>query len=213
MSNLYTFRVDEVEGVTRETIVSFLGKMSCRHVVVREISDVTKKPHYQGWVYSDLSIQSWQNKIKQQWPNVRGTTRGRSSGHYSCAVVRKDTYKSYCLKGTPTELPDVVSMQLAAFEEIDIAGLHRQWWSQQASTSPKKVHIVEEGIEVFRSRDWSYGVDHIEKRREVAEWIINKYEGKGVNSFLVKNYINGILCVVDTSYKQQYIDQLALDKW
>lgn len=215
MANHYTFRVDEVDGVTRDGIISFLTKMNCRHVVAYEISDVTKKPHYQGWVYSDLSIQSWQNKIKQQWPAVRGAGRGRSSGHYSCAPVRKDTYIGYCLKGTSTDLPDVVSMQLAPFETLDVPSIHRQWWSQQASTTPKKVHVVEEGIAVFRSHDWGHLHDDMcAKRAEVAEWIINKYEGRGQNSFLIKNYINGILCVTDPDYKKQFINQLAYtDRW
>lgn len=215
MACQYTFRVDEVEGVTRESIISFLTKMGCRHVVCFEISDVTKKPHYQGWVYSDLSVQSWQNKIKAAWPAVAGKTRGRSSGHYSFAPVRKDTYEAYCLKGTPTDLPDIVSMQLAPFEELDVPSIHRQWWSHQASSSPKKVHIVEEGIAVFRSYDWGHRAeDMCAKRAEVAEWIINKYEGRGQNSFLIKNYINGILCVADPDYKQQFISQIAnCDRW
>lgn len=215
MSHQYTFRVDEVEGVTRQSIISFLSRMSCRHVVAYEISDITKKPHYQGWVYSDLSIQTWQNKIKSEWPAVRGTKRGRSSGHYSCAPVRKDTYVGYCLKGTSTELPDIVSQQLAPFEELDVVAIHRQWWSKQASTPDRKVHVVEEGINVFRSHDWQCSSDDMfAKRAAVAEWIINKYEGKGLNSFLIKNYINGILSVIDRDYKTQFINQIACtERW
>lgn len=215
MANYYTFRVDEVDGVTRESVVSFLIRNVERHVVCREISDVTKKPHYQGWVYTDLSVQTFQNRIKSQWPSVRGTTRGRSSGHYSTSPVKKDTYQAYCLKGTATEMPDVVSMQLGVSEEIDIETIHRQWWSKQASTPTKAVHIVEEGIAVFQSYDWGHRADDMcAKRQEVAEWIVNKYEGKGVNSFLIKNYINGILCFTCPDYKRQFIQQVALsDRW
>ncbi len=232
MANLYTFRVDELEstevvekdvdgnevtrvipGVTRESVVSFLSALGCKHVVCREISDVTKKPHYQGWVYLDLSKQTYANRIKKQWPIVCGAKRGRSSGHYSAAEVRKDTYKAYCLKGTPTEQPDVVSMQLAPFEELDIPAMHRQWWSNQASTVPKHVHIVEEGIEVFKAYEWSSD-DMGAKRMDVALWLSNKYSGRGKNSFLFKNYINGILSEIDQDYNKQFCQQIAYtDRW
>ena len=215
MSKHYTFRVDEVEGVTRESVISFLCKHFPRHVVCYEISDITKKPHYQGWVYTDLSTQTAQNRIKSQWPSVRGTTRGRSSGRYSIAPVRKDTYEAYCLKGTPTDLPDIVSMQLAHGEELDVAAIHRQWWSQQASTSPKQIHIVEEGISIFQSYAWKCSDDDFAaKRMEVATWLSNKYAGRGKNSFLFKNYINGILSEVDEDYNKYFCQQIAYDtRW
>lgn len=215
MPTQYTFRVDVVEGVTRESVKEFLDSLSCRHVVCYEISDITQKHHYQGWVSLDLSQQSFANRIKKRWPSVCTKQRGRSSGHYSATVVKKDTYNAYILKGTPTELPDIVSMQLGVNEHIDVESIHRQWWSHQASSTPKKVHIVEEGIDVFRSYNWVCGEhDMFAKRAEVAEWVINKYEGKGLNSFLIKNYINGILCVTDRDYKNQFIQQVAnSDRW
>lgn len=215
MSKQFTFRVDAIEGVTRESIKSFLSELACNHVVAYEISDKTKKPHYQGWVWTDLSNQTLQNRIKTAWPSVKGVTRGRTSGKYSAAPVRTDTWEAYCLKGTPTELPDVVSAQLAPFETLDIDNIHRQWWSKQASAPPRAQHIVQEGIAVFQSYEWSsYPDDMLAQRKEVAEWLINKYEGKGINSFLMKNYINGILCVTTPEYKKQYIDQLAYtDRW
>lgn len=215
MSNYYTFRVDEVEGVTRETVRKFLSDNVGRHCVCYEISDVTKKPHYQGYVYTDMSVQTMQNRIKAKWPSVKGVRRGRSTGHYSCAVVKKDTYVGYILKGTCTELPDIVSMQLGVGEELDVESIHRDWWSRTATCAPKKVHIVEEGVAVFNSYEWGSSHDDMyAKRQAVAEWIVNKYEGRGLNSFLIKNYINGILCVTDSEYKKQFVKQLAwCDKW
>lgn len=215
MANHYTFRVDEVEGVTRESVKSFLNSLNCQHVVCYEISSVTKKPHYQGWVRIDMSQQTWANRIKKQWPAVCSSKRGRSSGHYSGAVVRKDTYESYCLKGTATELPDIVSMLLAPFQTLDVESIHRKWWSTQASTSPKIVHIVEEGIAIFKSYDWPHCHDDMNaKRMEVALWLSNKYAGKGKNSFLFKNYINGILSEVDSDYNRLFCSQIAYsDRW
>lgn len=210
----YTFRVDEVDGVTRDSVKQFLAKFGGRHVVCYEVSDVTKKPHYQGWVELSLSQQTWQNRIKDAFPAVRGSTRGRGNGKYSAAIVRKDTYEHYILKGTPTDYPDVVSMQLAIGEHLDIESIHRQWWSRHASTAhEKKVHIVQEGIEVFRSTDW--GTDDIHaKRAVVLKWIMNKYEGKGHSSFLFKNYLNGILNVVSPDHSEEFERQIVYaDKW
>lgn len=211
----YTFRVDEVDGVTRESVISFLAELGCRHVVCREISDITKKPHYQGWVHLSCGQQTYANRIKKRWPSVCSSKRGRSSGHYSAAPVRKPTYEQYCLKGTTTELPDIVSMQLGPSESIDVQSIHRQWWSHQASASPRKTHLVEEGISVFSSYEWSCDNDDmIAKRAEVARWIIDKMKCRGLNSFLIKNYINGILCVTDSEYEKQYIDQIVYsERW
>lgn len=214
MANKFTFRLDDVEGVSRESVKAFLSRYAEAHCVCFEISDKTKKPHYQGWVYTNLSSQTMANRIKEAWPAVKSTKRGRSTGKYSCAKIRKDTYEAYCLKGTPTELPDIVSCQ-NTIEGYDIESMHRQWWSQHASTPSKNVHVVEEGITVFRSYEWSCSSDDmIAKRLEVAKWLSIKYAGKGKNTFLFKNYINGILSEVDESYNEQFCAQIAYsDRW
>lgn len=144
-----------------------------------------------------------------KWPAAKGSKPGRSNGSYSCSPVRKDTYERYILKGTPTELPDVVSMQLAPYQVIDIDAEHRQYWSSNPSTSSSRVvHIVEEGIALFGDYDWQ-GVDMYQKRMIVARWLSEKYRGKGKNSFLFKNYINGILTCVDSDYDREFCRQVA----
>lgn len=214
MANYLTFRVDEVEGVTRESIKAFVEKYSVSHCVCYEISDKTKKPHYQGWIRTDVTSQTMGNRIKAQWPAVVSNKRGKSSGKYSSAPVRKESYQYYCLKGTPTELPDIVT-RTNTLDDFDVESIHRKWWSQYASTQPKNVHIVEEGIEVFKSFEWSCSPDDLAmKRLEVAKWLSIKYAGKGKNSFLFKNYINGILTEVDESYNDQFCSQIAYsERW
>lgn len=212
MAQMLTFRVDEVEGVTRASVQEFVSKNSTSHCICYEISDVQQKPHYQGWIVTELSIQTMQNRIKKQWPAVKGASRGRGSGKYSCAKVRKDTYQAYCLKGTPTELPDIVSGVLPV--GYDLEAEHRKWWSNHASTSPRKVHIVEEGITVFSSREWPADFDVCAKRAEVCDWLKGKYQGRGQNSFLFKNYINGILNEVCEEHYQEFRRQVAYsDRW
>lgn len=207
MARQLTFRLDVVEGVTRESVVAFVTRNSASHLVVHEISEKTHKPHYQGWIWTDVTEQTMKNRIKKQWPAVASTQRGRGTGKYSCAPVRKQTYEAYCLKGTETDLPDIVSGQLPI--GYDLESEHRKWWSQYASSSPKKVHIVEEGIAVFSSREWPRDVDIFVKRREVLEWLLDKYSGKGQNSFLMKNYINGILNEVCPEHREEFIRQVV----
>lgn len=209
----FTFRVDEIDGVTRESVVAFLAKYNCRHVVCREVSDETHKPHYQGWVELEMSEQTWKNHIKAEWPGVKGS-RGRSRGSYSAVKVKKDTYEHYILKGTPTELPDIVSQLLCVGETLDVDAIHRQWWSRHTSTAEqKKVHLVEEGIEKFSSYEWDDDDVHY-KRGVVLEWLLGKYKGKGQNSFLFKNYINGILNQVCPEHREEFKRQIVYsERW
>lgn len=212
MARQLTFRVDVVEGVTRESVVEFVSSNSTSHCVCYEISEKTKKPHYQGWIWTDVTEQTMKNRIKKKWPAVAGKQRGRSSGKYSCAPVRKSTYEAYCLKGTESELPDIVTGQLPM--GYDLEAEHRKWWSQYASSIPKSVHVVEEGIEVFSSKEWPSDYDVCAKRGEVCDWLKSKYSGRGQNSFLFKNYINGILNEVCQEHYQEFRRQIVYaDRW
>lgn len=212
MSRPLTFRVDEVEGVTRASVVSFLS--SYRHFVVREIGEETGKPHYQGWLWTDVTPVTMGNRIKAQWPAVKGAARGRSSAHYSCAPIRKPSYEIYCCKGGgPTEPPDVVSIQPAIGEHIDVEANHRQWWSSKAATPAKDIHIVTEGIATFSSYDWPDD-DVVEKRLVVARWMIRKMEGKGHDSYRMRSWLNGIMNRVDPTHERRFAEQLAsVDRW
>lgn len=212
MANYLTFRLDaSVDGATREAVVEFLNKRTESHCVCYEISDVTKKPHYQGWMYTNLSKQTMSNYIKKRWPGATGTRRGRSSGKYSCVPVKKETYVGYTLKGTPTELPDIVSGQLPI--GYDLEAEHRKWWSNQASTVPASVHVVEEGIDVFTGYDWG-DANVIDKRTIVVGWLCTKYSRRGQNSFLFKNYVNGILNETCPEHKAEFIRQVAQsERW
>lgn len=212
MARHLTFRVDAIEGVTRESVREFLTANSTSHCVCFEISDKTQKPHYQGWMWTDWTGVTIGKRMKEKWPSIVSHTRGRGKGKFSCAPVKKSTYMSYCLKGTSTELPDIVSGQLPV--GYDLEAEHRKWWSQHASACPKDVHIVEEGITVFTSAGWPDDYDVCAKRREVLEWLMGKYKGRGQNSFLMKNYINGILNEVCPTHREEFIRQVAhAERW
>lgn len=210
----FTFRLDEdVEGVTRQSVKEFLQSLNCVHVVAYEISDKTQKPHYQGWVRIDCTYATWGNKIKDRWPDLqKRKERGRKQGAYSGAPVRLPVYYDYVLKGTRETPADVVSMMLPIGETLDLVGIHQRFWAYQSAALEKKVTIVEEGIAAFT--EYEFGDDMYEARTVVAKWLVNKGIGKAMNSFLYKNYINGILCGVSSQYKESFIRQLAeTDRW
>lgn len=210
----FTFRLDEdVEGVTRESVKEFLQSLNCIHVVAYEISDKTKKPHYQGWVRIDCTYATWGNKIKDRWPQLRERKqKGRKQGAYSGAPVRQQTYYDYIKKGTRDAVADIVSYMLPIGEALDLEGAHHRWWAYQAAALENKVTIVEEGIAAFAEQE--FGDDMHEARIVVARWLVNKGIGRAMNSFLYKNYINGILCGVSSQYKESFIRQLAeTDRW
>lgn len=217
----FTFRLDAecegVRGATHERVRQFLQSLNCAHVVAYELSDEKKKWHYQGWVRHSMSYQKWTSLIKETWPDVIGSGRGRrgtTTGKYSGAEVRKESYYDYVLKGTASCEAEVVSYLLPPGQILDLTGAHRRWWSYQAAALEKKVTIVEEGITVFRDCLELSSDDMHHNRTLVATWLVNKHLGKGMNSFLYKNYINGILCGVSQEYKALYIRQLAeTDRW
>lgn len=222
MSRLVTFRVDELGVITHDRIKSFLSTHTGQHCVAFEVSDKTQKPHYQGWAFTDLNHQSWCNLIKKEFPEVTvGATRGRGKGHYSGAPVRKDLrehYHPYICKGTKDLMPRIISSQFSVSEtELnDFAAIHAKYWDRFSTTSRHKaIHMVEKGIEVFSNHAWLCDEhDYSAKRMEVAMWLSTEYNGKGKNSFLFKNYINGILTCCSEAYNKEFCRQLAeCDRW
>lgn len=211
----YTFRVDELEGVTRSRVKSFLDGGDCgTHCVVFEISEKTAKPHYQGWVHTDLGEQTWRSRIKKAFPECVSKRKGRSSGKYSTSPVKDmETYMLYCMKGTAVDLPDIVSMQAAVGEEIDVAAMHRQYWShpKHTSTSEKKYHVLEEAIQYFTSHMWRNGIDEYEKRELVVGWFMRRCveKNKGINSFLIRSYSNTVIASLDPDSYQFICKEIA----
>lgn len=215
MANLFSFRVDEVEGVTRESIKNFVTKNSEKHVVCYEISDITKKPHYQGWVRTSLSQQVFRNRIKLQWPSVCGTVKGRSNGKYSTAPVKKENeYQAYIFKGTKTSLPDVVSMQLSIGESIDVEKIYREYWRRNEELRDGRgavQHIVDMAIEHFKNFVWGTQ-DFFLKRKIISEYMLqqlseSKSRTLGVHIF--RGYLNRIcLSVAGDEWRQEFLSDV-----
>lgn len=89
----FTVRLDDIAGCdTQQLIEEFLQKHNeCfqRYVVCHEIAQVTKKPHYQGWIEVDAARSSWQKWI-QMFPH-KGTQK-------SFELMKKEEYRAYVVK-------------------------------------------------------------------------------------------------------------------
>lgn len=234
MSMLVTFRVDEIQwddeyddvtkkllykagSVSRESVKSFLLRNSSAHCVCYEISEKTKKPHYQGWAYTDCSEQTWKNRIKAEWPGLKGTKRGRGTGKYSGAPVRNmDSYRLYVLKGTPTELPDVVTCQFQVNEELDIEGCHRLFWSQRTSVDTvreREQHVVDDAISFFQNYAWGDGEEDVRYRRnKVCVWLVQRMKElgkKSYDSFRTRTWLNAICISLFSEFEELFISEVC----
>jgi len=198
---MFTFRIDESVEVTRQAVVSFLSKHVGAHCVVREISDVVKKPHFQGWVCTDMSIQVLRGRLLKEFPSVDGRGSGqrkqRGGGAYSIATVKKvEEYKRYVCKGTKENPPDVVSLQTAIGEVVDVHVLWVAYWKQNESSETEKgesLHIVDKAIEHFTNYQWSEVDDMDQKRYKIIQWMYrNCGKKKSLNTYMFKGFVNAV---------------------
>lgn len=200
-----TFRVDELEGITRQGIIHFLSTYTGRHVVVREISEKTKKPHYQGWVEPLSDIQVFRKEMLKAFPVLRSTKRG-GDGSYSLAEIKKKEYKRYILKGTPEERPDIVSMQLATNESIDVDREHAEYWRVNAVVVKKenKGHWIHDAVEHFRHYEF---VDACSKRRIITEYVVDYQlsEKISLDVYRTRGYVNFICARIDKEFREDFI--------
>lgn len=203
-----TFRVDELEGITRQGIVEFLSKHTGRHVVCREISEKTKKPHYQGWVEHSTDIQTFRLALKKAFPILASTKRG-GDGSYSLALIKKEDYKRYILKGTRESRPDIVSMQLAPNETIDIAREYAEFWRVKDSIVEKenKSHWVHDAVKHFEHYEW---FDEFNKHRIICEYVVDYQlsEKISLDVFRTRSYVNYICARIDKGFKEDFIREV-----
>lgn len=201
-----TFRLDEsVPGVSRETVKEFLAAYP--HFVVREISEKTKKPHYQGYVSIAFTHKTMQNHITAKWPGAKSHKRG-GENKYSCSPVKDlEAYRRYLCKGTEEALPDVVSTWQLDMTDDVVERLHREHHGSAPAQS-KKIHIVKRGIDHFKSFDWG-GDDVYGRRRQVLEWMMEQLHGAGHDEYRIGSWLNGILNGVDEEHQRQFITRVV----
>lgn len=144
--NVFTIRVDILKEDTKERLLKVL-EATTKHFVAYEISDVEKKPHYQGVVYTPMAEHAFRKIILDFIPEVKGTKRGRPAkeegkdGKYSCKPVKDlDDYSKYVCKGADSaSLPVVLSNNLWSDEEVK--ELHRRRHEEQAKKALAKKKV------------------------------------------------------------------------
>jgi len=204
MSQYYSLRLDERDGVSRDRVIDFCRKGSYdEYVVVHEVASVTGKPHFQGYIKTDVKPQAYQKRVIAAFPELVARGGSGKRGGYSAAAIKDiEAYRRYIMKGTSTSLPVVIvsSIQLS-LEEL---------WSEARKVEDKKAQraasgddesIFGRGVAHFRdvAKNWSDCLSQDEKHREVCRWLLRDYveRKKAPNDYLIRSYITGILNVVD----------------
>lgn len=87
-----TIRIDHIDDTVPKRLISFLESYP-KALVYEEVSDETKKLHYQGWI--QVEDDKAYNAMK-----VRFSTsfKSHTKGQKSMAKVKKESYKSYICK-------------------------------------------------------------------------------------------------------------------
>lgn len=208
MANLFTFRVDVLEGVTHESMKSFLATYTTKHVIAHEISDLVKKEHYQGWIYTDLKKQNFALKIKSTWPILKGRVGGRG-GKYSVAAIKNfQNYQRYVCKGKKNNPPNIAFKQIGIDEIIDTDELHRQYWAYEnidENGQSKPVHIYDKSIEHFENYSWNEEDDTLTRRSIIAKYMLSEMKlnsNKQINSYGFRNWLNAITLRLVPSYEE-----------
>lgn len=204
MPEYYSLRLDERDGVSRDRVIDFCRKGGYdEYIVVHELASVTGKPHFQGYVRTDVRPQAYQKRVINAFPELVARGGSGKRGGYSAAPIKDiDAYRRYIMKGTATAVPDVVitSIQLS-LDEL---------WRESRKVEDKKAQraacgddetIFGRGIAHFRdvAANWDSGMSQDDKHREVCRWLLRDYvdRKKAPNDFLIRSYITGILNAVD----------------
>lgn len=96
MEHTRTIRID-LNKISQEDCIELLkykGIEKC--IVYYERSQRTKKPHLQGWIkfVGDKEVKNFVHNVLRVWKRQKSLTREE----VSCAIVKKETYYSYCAK-------------------------------------------------------------------------------------------------------------------
>lgn len=159
--NKYTFRLDVIDQVTEEntfTRIQECMKRFDRCCISYEIAEKTKKPHYQGIVYSDLKYETYKAYCNKFFPEWKGEGRGNGSSR-SFAVVKQDTYEAYVCKQQDIRL-------LKGYTNDEIEKLKLEWKPKEVYFKKvvKSKTLDEQIIEAFSLED-----ELIEKLNKMVE--------------------------------------------
>lgn len=186
MANMYALRlhVDCMGENGLDILRELLIRNIDAYVMARE-NDASRE-HVQGWVCTDMRINTLRARIKRAFPGVVG-----NKGYSLSEVKDREAYRDYVLKGTPEEPADIVCSCSFDVCEGALRAAHRRYWSKHADRSKSKLGIVRETLE------WAKSLCELPPRIEIARQVCGLIVGR--NKPLMMHYVKGVVNAVSWS--------------
>lgn len=198
MANAYTIRVHEINDTIRERLVRQLERTGGSFLLVRETQ--ANRAHYQGWVRTDLTQQTFRVRIKNALPECVGNRA------YSIGAVRDlEAYFAYMMKGTREEVPDVVAYWGIDLSEEIIRDKHRAYWSLHDKPTKDNTKSV-----MSELREWA-SLQELPTRAELARKACDIMVGrhKVLNLFYVRALVNSVAYQTNHDERENIIDEIV----
>lgn len=170
---------------------------SCGGSYLVVIETEANRPHFQGYVHSEIKLQTLRVRLKTAFPECVG------NNGYSLKTLRKDieSYRRYLLKGTKLSKPEVVMHY-----GIDLSPefIESEW---------KKFWIVRDQIDAHAT-DVQKAVAHFRSfenvsQADVVEWFLARVVGvKGVNEYKIRNDSISVLAALYSDYRSSVVSRI-----
>lgn len=122
--NVYTLRIHELPGVSRQRIVDFCQSIDGSVFCVRE--EEAQRPHYQAVVRTSIKSQAFRVRVTNAFKECKG-----NSGYSIKTGDDYDGFVQYLCKGASRDdVPDVVYVQDITITRDVIAAKHEAYWQR-----------------------------------------------------------------------------------
>lgn len=191
MAHAYTLRLDVIdeveESVIQQRIESALSKYS-KYLVYHEYAAETKKPHFQGIVWSDQGHDTYKKYMEGLFPEWRGTRGCKGAGKRSFAAVKTDNYEIYITKDGDQRL-------IKGYTVDEVSELQSK--SYQKAEKPKAVRkkdltSFQKALEYVKSR----GEHHLMEPQRIARVLIDYYTTQvrcEPSDYMIKNMVKSVM--------------------
>lgn len=210
MATTIAIRIHDLDDSTRSKIGNFLGTIDGSYCIARETYECIR-PHFQGWIRTDIKIQALRERLYRAMPEIRGTGKGRGNSAYSLSAVRDiDRYKYYILKGSPQELPDIVFRSGYDLSQEDINRIHTEYWKTRTTSNAKEKRTITNRILDWSKEQSFENMTTLDMEEVIGSKIIEEYIKS--EKLMMLHQMNGlynlVMCTVSPGYKRDFHHRL-----
>lgn len=203
----YHVRVNQVEGVTDESIISWLQSLECSYLVCREEADAeVKNTHYHIKLecpYERTKIVSQLTTTFPACKNVKGGTQ-----HHNCVMTKnEDDMVKYICKGLPTGEPPIIIGYYGIQYAQGLEHLYGKWWSDKKEFIKK----VKDQKRTMREQIDEAVCELPADPLKITRAIVNVYldNDKALNTFHVEGLVKLYMAKKSPLFKAQLCESIA----